>query len=84
MLTGYRIDAQPGGRYKIRSIYAENAEDYLEFLMSHGNLSLLPTAYSDTIKSKVTLYLGQHSSLPCLTSDITIELFKKYTIFLDS
>ena len=82
MLTGYRIDAQPGGRYKIRSIYAENVDDYLEFLMSQGNLSLLPTAYSDTIKSKITLYLDQHSSLPCLTSDITMELFKKCTLFL--
>ena len=83
MLTGYRIDAQQGGRYKIRSMYAETVDDYLEFLMSQGNLSLLPIPYSDKIQSKVSLYLGQHSSLPCLTSDITMELYKKCTLFLD-
>ncbi|KAI6653598.1 Mitotic spindle assembly checkpoint protein MAD1 [Oopsacas minuta] len=83
MLTGYRIDAQPGGKYKIRSVYAESADDYLEFVISQGNLSLLPTSYSDKIQSKVTLYLNQHSSLPCLLSDITMELYKKCTLFLD-
>lgn len=83
MLFGYRVDRIGNQRYRISSMYAESADDYLSFrLNDEGVLDMLETEYSEQLNDFMATHLANHNSLPAFLSSLTLELFKRTTICL--
>lgn len=80
MLFGYRVDRVGKAAYRISSMYAESADDYLHFrLNEEGALDILETEYSNSLSDMIKTHLQNHNSLPAFLSSLTLELFKRTT-----
>ena len=68
ILTGWKIDMDMRSSSKpvvLRSIFAENESDRLEFQMSSsGGIQLMDTAFAKQIDEKVLFYLTTYKSFP--------------------
>uniref|UniRef100_A0A1I8PIN8 Mitotic spindle assembly checkpoint protein MAD1 n=1 Tax=Stomoxys calcitrans TaxID=35570 RepID=A0A1I8PIN8_STOCA len=82
MLFGYRIDRVGSNtNYKLSSMYAEDADHYLNFRLNESNmLDMLETPYSVTLKPLIESQLVGNKSLPAFLSALTLELFQRTTI----
>lgn len=80
-LLGYKIDRTQSSLYKLRSMYAEHADDQLCFQVNkEGELSLLENKFSATLEDMINLHLGHQKSIPVFLSAITMDLFNNKTI----
>jgi hypothetical protein len=81
MLTGYRIDLQDNGMFRLHNMYAERPGDELLFRRSaDGKVELLETAYSSELGALMEVYLGRLRSIPGFLSALTIELVERQTM----
>lgn len=81
MLFGFKIDRSQNSLYKLRSMYAEQADDQLCFKVNKdGNLSLLENEYSATLEVMIDLHLRHQNSIPVFLSAITMDLFSSKTM----
>lgn len=81
MLLGYKIDRTQNSLYKLRSMYAEHADDQLCFQVNKdGDLNLLENDYSATLESMINLHLRHQKSIPVFLSAITMDLFNSKTM----
>lgn len=79
-LTGFRIDFTADTQLKLLSMYAENERDYLLFKLDpSGEMQLLETEYSKTLKNLIELHLHHQNSIPMFLSSITADLFSQQT-----
>ena len=67
-------------RYRLQSMYAESAEDFLLFESTPQGLQLLETQFSASLDSAVMANLHRFHSIPAFLSAITIDLFSKTTL----
>ncbi|CAG9834259.1 unnamed protein product [Diabrotica balteata] len=81
MLLGYKIDRTQNSLYKLRSMYAEQADDLLCFQVNKdGDLNLLENEFSATLESMINLHLRHQKSIPVFLSAITMDLFQNKTM----
>lgn len=81
MLFGFRVDRIGKSQYRISSMYADSADDYLHFrLNDEGALDILETEYSTSLADMMRTHLQSHNSLPAFLSSLTLELFNRTTI----
>lgn len=81
MLLGYKIDRTQNSLYKLRSMYAEHADDQLCFQVDKdGDLNLLENEYSATLEAMINLHLTHQKSIPVFLSAITMDLFNSKTM----
>lgn len=80
MLLGYKIDRTGHKNYRISSMYAESADDYLTFTLCEEGIEMVHTEYSTTLGELVELHLQQHRSIPMFLSALTLELFTRTTM----
>lgn len=82
MLFGYKIDKPSNSNiYKLRSMYAQQAEDQLYFEVNpDGDLNLLENEFSATLGPMIDLHLIHQNSIPVFLSAITMDLFNQRTI----
>ncbi|XP_035785655.1 mitotic spindle assembly checkpoint protein MAD1-like [Anopheles albimanus] len=82
LLFGYRVDRVSNNNYRVRSMYADNDEDYLNFQLdeSSGKLNMLASRYGQSLLEQVDGLLNMHGSLPVFLSTLTLDLFKRTTI----
>jgi len=81
MLFGYRVDRVGKASYRISSMYADSADDYLNFrLNEEGALDMLETEYSESLADMMKTHLQNHNSLPAFLSSLTLELFNRTTM----
>ena len=65
----------------LRSIFAENESDRLEFQMSStGGIQLMDTAFAKQLDEKILFYLTTCRSFPAFLSQLTLQLFEKTTM----
>lgn len=80
MLFGYKIDRTSNTLYKLRSIYAERAEDQIVFQVNQmGELSMCQSDFTEALTDLIETNLNQHKSIPVFLSSLTIELFNTRT-----
>ena len=86
LLTGFKIDLfSPDGaasshpRLKLRSMYAEEAEDNLLFQWRGDALELVETPFVNSMDPRLLSILKGTNSVPAFLSNITLELFEKQT-----
>lgn len=80
MLFGYKIDRTSNSLYKLRSIYAERAEDQIVFQVNQvGELNMCQSDFAETLAEMIEVHLNQHKSIPVFLSALTIELFNSRT-----
>jgi mitotic spindle assembly checkpoint protein MAD1 len=84
ILTGWKIDMDMRSSSKpviLRSIFAENEADRLEFqISSSGAIQLMDTPFAKQIDEKVLFYLTTCKSFPAFLSQLTLQLFEKTTM----
>ena len=84
ILTGWKIDMDMRSSSKpivLRSIFAENESDRLEFQMSSsGGIQLMDTPFAKQMEEKVLFYLTTCKSFPAFLSQLTLQLFEKTTM----
>ncbi|KAJ8962809.1 hypothetical protein NQ318_001209 [Aromia moschata] len=81
MLLGYKIDRTQNSLYKLRSMYAEHADDQLCFQVNkEGDLNLLENEFSATLEDMINLHLRHQKSIPVFLSAITMDLFNNKTM----
>ncbi|XP_036391047.1 mitotic spindle assembly checkpoint protein MAD1 [Megalops cyprinoides] len=83
VLTGYQIDITTENQYRLTSVYAEHMDDSLLFKASGpagGNMQLLETDYSRTLRELVELHLFHQNSIPAFLSAVTLDLFSRQTM----
>jgi len=84
ILTGWKIDMDMRSSSKpivLRSIFAENESDRLEFQMSSsGGIQLMDTPFAKQMEEKVLFYLTTCKSFPVFLSQLTLQLFEKTTM----
>jgi len=80
-LLGFKVDIPTAKQYKLMSMYAESANDFLLFCQSNtGEMQLLETEYSESVGDLIDAYLGHADSIPAFLSSVTIDLFNKQTM----
>ncbi|EGD73364.1 hypothetical protein PTSG_11485 [Salpingoeca rosetta] len=79
-LLGYQIDVVQASRYRLHSMYAESADDYLLFASSPQGLQLLETQFSASLDERILANLHRFHSIPAFLSAITVDLFSKSTM----
>lgn len=80
-LTGYKIDILSSNQYKLTSMYAESPDDFFLFQQSSGGeVQMLGTDFSNTLKDAIDLYLAKQDSIPAFLSSITLDLFSRQTM----
>ncbi|XP_048483507.1 mitotic spindle assembly checkpoint protein MAD1 [Plutella xylostella] len=80
MLLGYKIDRTGHKNYRLSSMYAESAEEYLTFTLCDDGIEMVHTDYSATLSELVELHLHHHRSIPLFLSSLTMELFTRTTM----
>lgn len=81
MLFGYRVDRVNNSNYRISSMFAENADEYLHFRLNENNeLDMLETPYSVTLADMVGTYLVAQHSMPAFLSTLTMDLYNRTTV----
>ncbi|XP_035261025.1 mitotic spindle assembly checkpoint protein MAD1 isoform X1 [Anguilla anguilla] len=83
VLTGYQIDITTENQYRLTSVYAEHMDDSLLFKASGpagGNMQLLETDFSRTLRELVDLHLFHQNSIPAFLSAVTLDLFSRQTM----
>ncbi|KAL4714996.1 hypothetical protein ACJJTC_003147 [Scirpophaga incertulas] len=80
MLLGYKLDRTGHKNYRISSMYAESAEEYLTFTLCDEGIEMVHTDYSTSLEDLVDLHLHQHRSFPVFLSALTMELFTRTTV----
>ncbi|XP_064178576.1 mitotic spindle assembly checkpoint protein MAD1 isoform X2 [Anguilla rostrata] len=83
VLTGYQIDITTENQYRLTSVYAEHMDDSLLFKASGpagGNMQLLETDFSRTLRELVDLHLFHQNSIPAFLSSVTLDLFSRQTM----
>ncbi|XP_022703544.1 mitotic spindle assembly checkpoint protein MAD1-like [Varroa jacobsoni] len=87
-LTGYRIDMKSsanGNACVLRHMYAESADDLLEFeIGANGFLHLLSNDYSLRLNSLTSDYLEKMDSIPAFLAALTLQLFNSQTMIIQS
>ena len=84
LLTGYKIDlyAATNGCYprlRLKSMYAEDADDSLLFQWRDNALELMETPFATKLEQKLFDYLSTCNSVPAFLSNVTMELFDNQT-----
>ncbi|CAM9443791.1 unnamed protein product [Phaeothamnion confervicola] len=100
LLTGFKVDITTdggdgfggngaGGRVpppqlKLRSMYAESADDYLLFEAANGRtlaggLRLMQSPLAMSLEDKIDVYLNTLDSIPAFLSSVTLDLFDRST-----
>uniref|UniRef100_U5EX09 Putative attachment n=1 Tax=Corethrella appendiculata TaxID=1370023 RepID=U5EX09_9DIPT len=84
MLFGYRIDRVGNTNYRISSMYAESADEYLNFNVNENGsvLNMLETQYSISLGDMMQTHLASHGSFPAFLSTLTLELFNRTTVMM--
>ncbi|XP_041363278.1 mitotic spindle assembly checkpoint protein MAD1-like isoform X2 [Gigantopelta aegis] len=82
-LTGYKIDLPSSNQYRLTSMFAESPKDYLLFQQSpRGEIQMLQTDFSETVKDLIELYLSKQDCIPGFLSSVTLDLFGRQTMNL--
>ncbi|KAH9252075.1 hypothetical protein BASA81_010057 [Batrachochytrium salamandrivorans] len=84
LLFGWKIEMTPDEQrpvLKLKSMFAESAEDVLMFRMNPSNsqLDLLGSDFAKTLGPTMLAYLHRFQSPPGFISFLTLELFNKQT-----
>lgn len=81
-LTGWKIDMDMRNDKPIvlRSIFAANESDKLEFNMAEGDVQLLETPFAKQLDEKTFFYLTTCRSPPAFLSQVTMQLFEQTTM----
>lgn len=90
LLTGFKVDlvAEEGSmagsnKLRLRSVYAEQADDALLFRWKDSNaaLELLATPFvNDRVDKKILDFLRSSNSIPVFLANVTVDLFEKQTV----
>ncbi len=91
LLTGYKIDMVADldrPRFKVRSMYAENESDVLEFIwpkleegQSPVSLDILNTKMAQMLSNEPCFeYMKRYNSLPAFMASVCLSLFEKQTM----
>jgi mitotic spindle assembly checkpoint protein MAD1 len=78
-LFGWKIDFddQSGRRYRLQSMFARSADEFLLFQYSKKQLMLYETEFSKSIDASISGYLAQHGSIPSFLSSLSLALFER-------
>lgn len=82
LLTGYQVElssTETLPRFKLKNVYAENADDFLLFQMDGDNIELLESKYALTLDATTMTYLSKYNSFPAFLSNLTLQLFENQT-----
>lgn len=82
LLTGYKIEMkQISGHngFLLRSMYAEQEADFLEFFDTGTKLEVMETDYCKRLDKQILECLEKFNSIPAFLSEITLDLFNKQT-----
>lgn len=89
LITGYKIDmihTHNGSSFRVRSVYAEREEDYLEFYWPKGvkepkALDLGASAFAKVLSTTHSYqYLKKYDSCPAFVASAQLSQFEKCTI----
>ena len=89
LITGYKIDMMHksnGSSFRVRSVYAEREEDFLEFYWPKGvkdpkSLELGATDFAKMLSTTHSYqYLKKYDSCPAFVASTQLSLFEKCTI----
>jgi len=80
-LTGYEIEMMADNTYVLRSMFAEREVDTLAFARDRttGNVAMLDTEFSRSIRRMIEPLLRMRNSIPAITATVTLDLFSKQT-----
>ena len=84
-LTGYKVDMdQNKGQFKLRSMYAESEQDFLQFQKNGkgSNYDLLESDFAKHLQKndiESISYLTNMKSTPAFLSNVTLSLFSQQT-----
>lgn len=78
-LFGWKIDFddQSGRRYRLQSMFAKSADEFLLFQYSKKQLMLYETDFSKSIDASISGYLAQYGSIPAFLSSLSLALFER-------
>lgn len=84
LLTGFKMDMVPVGsdelpRLKLRSMFAEQAEDCLLFQLRGESPELLETDFASRLTPQHLQHLQTYNSVPAFLANLTLELFESQT-----
>uniref|UniRef100_A0A182Q4G6 Mitotic spindle assembly checkpoint protein MAD1 n=1 Tax=Anopheles farauti TaxID=69004 RepID=A0A182Q4G6_9DIPT len=82
LLFGFKVDRISASYFRLRSLYAESPDEYLNFALSPdgGMLTLLESEYAASLRDLVETQFKRHNSVPVFLSSLTLELFNRTTM----
>uniref|UniRef100_A0A182NI75 Mitotic spindle assembly checkpoint protein MAD1 n=1 Tax=Anopheles dirus TaxID=7168 RepID=A0A182NI75_9DIPT len=82
LLFGFKVDRISASYFRLRSLYAESPDEYLNFALSPdgGMLTLLESEYAASLRELVETQFKRHNSVPVFLSSLTLELFNRTTM----
>jgi len=76
--TGFKIEKRGQDTYKMKSVYAESASDYLLFLKTaESGVELLESDYMAELQDLLKLHIYKSNSIPMFLAGLTTELFRQ-------
>ncbi|KAK3592821.1 hypothetical protein CHS0354_019049 [Potamilus streckersoni] len=80
-LMGYKIDIPCTNQYRLTSMYSESPNHFLLFQQSSsGEIQMLETEFSTSLKDHIDMYLARYDSIPAFLSSVTLDLVSRQTI----
>ena len=83
IISGFRIDGLPDGKYRLSPVYAESPDEYLLFQHNeeNGDCNLLETEYSslDHVQSFIQKHLHHQNSIPVFLAAVITDMFSRQT-----
>ncbi|KAG9457045.1 hypothetical protein H6P81_001553 [Aristolochia fimbriata] len=77
-----RSNGIPGTRFTLRSIFAQNDNERLEFDYDSGVTTILVNEYTSQpeISQQVDIFIHKMKSIPAFTANLIIEAFNRHTL----
>eukprot|EP00056_Hartaetosiga_gracilis_P011570 m.175905 g.175905 ORF g.175905 m.175905 type:complete len:828 (+) comp13525_c0_seq5:80-2563(+) len=80
-LTGYKIEMIHSNRFRLRSMYAESADDCIIFrITKEKGVELLQSYFVEQLDESIMECVTKRHSIPSFLSTVTLHLFNKTTI----